>query len=77
MESWRTYLLVGLGGGLGSAARFWVSGVFARWLGEAFPWGTIFINVTGSLLIGFLFSLAAADGRHSFAVKGLAILLAS
>lgn len=63
MESWRIYFLVGLGGGLGSVARFWISGVFARWFGEAFPWGTIFINVTGSLLIGFLFSLAAADGR--------------
>ena len=66
METWRTYFLVGLGGGLGSVLRFWIAGVFARWFGEGFPWGTIFINVTGSFLIGFLFTLTAADGRFTW-----------
>ena len=66
METWRVYFLVGLGGGLGSVARFWISGVFARWFGEAFPWGTIFINVTGSFVIGLFFTLTAADGRFTW-----------
>ena len=51
---------------MGSVARFWVSGAFARWFGEAFPWGTIFANVTGSFVIGFLFTLTAADGRFNW-----------
>ena len=55
---------------MGSVARFWISGVFARWFGEAFPWGTIFINVTGSFAIGFLFTLTAADGRFPWPMNG-------
>jgi CrcB protein len=49
-----TYLWVALGGALGSVARHWFS-TFAvsRW-GEAFPWGTLLINISGSLLIGII-----------------------
>ena len=43
---------VALGGAVGSLARY-IVGIYAgRWLGTAFPWGTLFINVTGSFLIG-------------------------
>ena len=47
-----TYLWVALGGALGSAGRHWVSTLAVTRWGNAFPWGTLFINVTGSLLIG-------------------------
>ena len=47
-------LLVALGGALGACARFWLSGVVARRVGETFPWGTLAVNVTGALAIGLL-----------------------
>jgi CrcB protein len=57
------YLWVGLGGALGSMGRYWCSGVAARLVGETFPWGTLFVNVTGSFLIGFFATLTGPDGR--------------
>ena len=48
---------------LGGAARFWVSGVVARLVGETFPWGTMLVNVVGSFIIGFVATLTAPDGR--------------
>lgn len=59
----RTYLIVAAGGALGSMARYWLSGVVANRYGETFPWGTLLVNVTGCLVIGFLASLTVADGR--------------
>ncbi|HUF88060.1 MAG TPA: fluoride efflux transporter CrcB [Thermohalobaculum sp.] len=50
---------VALGSALGGAARFAVSGLVARAVGETFPWGTMTVNVTGSLALGAL--AAAAD----------------
>jgi CrcB protein len=57
-----TYLLVAIGGALGSMARYAVSVATAEAWGDAFPWGTILINVTGSLLIGLFAGLAAPLG---------------
>ena len=58
-----TYLWVALGGALGTTARYWLSTVVARAFGETFPWGTLIINVTGSLVIGFFAALSGPDGR--------------
>jgi len=57
------YLWVGLGSALGGMGRYWCSGVVARLVGETFPWGTLFVNVTGSFLIGFFATLTGPDGR--------------
>jgi CrcB protein len=51
-------ILVALGGALGGVARFWLSGLVARRLGEAFPWGTLAVNVTGSAALGTLAAVA-------------------
>lgn len=48
------YLLAGLGGAIGSVARVMMSNLVCRWTGEAFPFGTIAVNVTGALLMGLL-----------------------
>ena len=58
-----SYLLVGLGSALGGVARYAAAGLFARLFGDAFPWGTLFVNVTGSFLIGFVATLTVVDGR--------------
>lgn len=55
----RAYLsqltLVGMGGFVGSAARFAISGLVQRSLPlSTFPWGTLAVNVLGCLAIGFL-----------------------
>lgn len=56
-------LWIFLGGGLGSLARFWISGAVARQFGETFPWGTLLANVSGSFAIGFFATLTAPEGR--------------
>ncbi|HEY4010167.1 MAG TPA: fluoride efflux transporter CrcB [Acidobacteriaceae bacterium] len=47
------YLLVALGGALGSVTRFWVGTTVAGRLGTRFPYGTFLINITACLIIGF------------------------
>lgn len=50
----RATLIVFLGAGLGGALRHGVNAVAARTFGTAFPWGTLGVNVAGSLLMGVL-----------------------
>lgn len=57
------YVWVALGGALGTTARYWLSGVVARSVGETFPWGTMVINISGSFVIGFFGALTGPDGR--------------
>jgi fluoride exporter len=44
--------LICCGGAVGTGARYLLGGLVARWLGADFPYGTLFINVIGSFLIG-------------------------
>jgi protein CrcB len=60
-----TYLYIALGGAIGSVARAWTANVAVRMFGPHFPWGTIFINVTGSFIIGFFGALTTSDGRFT------------
>ena len=53
------YLLVGIGGALGSVLRFWAGGYITNRMGTRFPYGTFAINVTASFLIGFIVTLMA------------------
>lgn len=57
-----SYIWVGLGGAIGSMARFWASGIVARHFGETFPWGTLIVNVSGSFIIGLFATLTGPDG---------------
>jgi fluoride exporter len=51
------YLMVGVGGCLGSILRFWLGGYIGSRMGTRFPYGTLVINVTGSFLVGLVFAL--------------------
>ena len=52
METMTPYLLVFAGAGVGGLLRHVLNLAFARALGTEFPWGTLIINVTGSLAMG-------------------------
>jgi fluoride exporter len=46
------YLIVFIGGGIGAALRHGFNILFARLLGTAFPYATLFQNVSGSIVMG-------------------------
>ncbi|MFM9271673.1 fluoride efflux transporter FluC [Halomonas elongata] len=53
------WLLVTLGGALGGTARLAVTELAGLWWGRAFPWGTLVVNLGGTLGIGVLAALAS------------------
>lgn len=50
----RLFLLAVAGGALGSGARYLVNAGAAKWLGVAFPWATLIVNIAGSFAMGLL-----------------------
>lgn len=68
-------LLVALGGALGGMGRFAVSNLLARYLGKAFPWGTLAVNASGAFLAGWLLGSLGIDNAPSslwlFTIVGL------
>jgi fluoride exporter len=51
------FLLIALGGGAGSLARYLAGTAIMTRIGPRFPWGTLTVNVSGSFLIGLLMTL--------------------
>lgn len=51
-----TVVGITLAGGLGALARYLVDGAISRRF-AGFPWGTFVVNVTGALLLGFVFTV--------------------
>lgn len=51
------------GGGLGSLARWGLSGFVANRFGQTFPWGTLVVNVTGCFVIGLFAMATGPEGR--------------
>jgi fluoride exporter len=74
-EAFETALAIAAGAILGANARYLVGQLAAARLGADFPYGTLFINVSGSLAIGFLLTLlidrlAGAPVWRSFFATG-------
>ena len=70
------FLIVFLGGGIGAALRHGVNLASARLLGTAFPYATLFENVTGSLVMGvlagyFAFKSGTAQEWRLFLTTGI------
>jgi CrcB protein len=55
----REFFLISAGAIAGANLRYWVTTYFAARMGLAFPYGTLFINVTGSFVLGFALTLVA------------------
>lgn len=66
-------LAIGLGGAVGAVLRFMVSTGVHRFAGRDFPYGTLSVNILGSLLMGFLYILLIE--RLSFGAEWRAVLL--
>lgn len=68
-------LLVAAGGAIGAVLRYLVGASLAARLGPDFPWGTFFVNVTGSFLIGVVLVLveggALTPGARLFLAVGI------
>jgi len=69
-------LAIAAGGAIGALLRFWMSNGIYAWLGRGFPYGTLAVNVLGSLLMGFLYivmieRLALAAEWRAFVLIGL------
>ena len=58
----RDTLWIGVGGAIGSVARYWTGIWAARLLGFGFPWGTLAVNVVGSFIIGFTATVTLVEG---------------
>jgi CrcB protein len=58
----RLMLLVGIGGAIGAMLRYVISDIIPS---EEFPYGTITVNLLGSLILGFMFGAIAADALIS------------
>jgi len=53
---------VALGSAIGGPARYFVSGLVGRHVGETFPWGTMAVNVSGAFVIGLMAAAAMVEG---------------
>jgi len=69
-------IAVAFGGAIGSVARFAIGVMSGRLLGSDFPWGTLFINIVGSCLIGifaeaFALRWSASEVARVFLTVGI------
>lgn len=70
----RMLVAVALGGALGSMARYLVSVLVGRWLGTAFPWNTLAVNLAGALAMGVLAELAVHAWQPSSTLRAFLIV---
>lgn len=71
----QTYLWIALGSALGGVGRYWCTTLAARLLDGGFPWGTLLINVAGSMVIGYVATAAGPDGRWLLPLDGRQFLM--
>jgi len=70
---WNKIILLAAAGAVGTLARYWVSGASYRVLGEGFAYGTLAVNVIGSLLFGIVWTLS--EERMAISVMTRTVIL--
>jgi CrcB protein len=66
MQLLNQYLVIALGGALGSVLRFWIGSSIENAVskgGLIFPWGTVVVNISGCFVIGLFATLTSTEGR--------------
>ena len=63
------YIAIAVGGSLGAVSRYWVTTRTYHWLGMDYPYGTLTVNVLGSLMLGFLSVLLVERFQLSEAIR--------
>ena len=51
-------IIVGFGGFVGASFRYIFSGLFVKYVSQTYPYGTLFVNILGALLIGFIMEIS-------------------
>jgi len=67
----RTFWAVAIGAALGGVARYYLASALQQRLGATFPWGTLVVNVSGSLLLGVLIRYALVTPSMSVEMRAL------
>ena len=57
MHTMSMYAFIAIGGATGACLRYFLSQLMLQWFGKGFPFGTLLVNIVGSFLLGFLYSL--------------------
>jgi fluoride exporter len=67
------WLLVGLGGALGSMARYGITQAAALWLPAGFPYGTFIVNAAGCAIFGVLAGIGERTGAMTPALRAFCL----
>lgn len=65
----KLFWAIAVGAAAGGVSRFYLTVAMQQRFGDAFPWGTLLINVTGSLLLGFIIRYAMATPSMSLELR--------
>lgn len=65
----RMYVLVGVGGAIGSIVRYWLGDLGATITHAAYPWGTLWVNWIGCFVIGFFSEATKKTGLMPASVE--------
>lgn len=69
-----TWLAIALGGAVGALSRYGLMNLVATMLGNRLPWGTLLVNISGSLLIGVLYVLVSEKMLLSADARALLVV---
>ena len=67
----RTFWAIAIGAAVGGVSRYYLSAAVQHRMGSTFPWGTLVINVTGSLVLGFIMRYAISTPSVSVEMRAL------
>jgi len=67
----KLFWAIAAGAAVGGVSRYYLASSLQQRFGVAFPWGTLVVNVTGSLLLGFLIRYALATPAISVELRAL------